>query len=283
MRRSTYQIEKMDCTAEEQLVRMRLDGVEGILRLDFDLPARRLQVHHTGDERDLRAALVELGLGARGVESVEVTAGAGDSAASAGDADAPGVGGLNDAASDTSERKPLMAALAINATFFVAEFAAGLLAGSMGLVADSLDMLADAFVYALSLAAVGGTVLLKKRLARGSGYLQLGLAVIGLVEVARRFVFVEDAPDVATMVIVAALALAGNAVTLWLLSKAKRGEAHVEASWIFTSNDIKVNALVIVSALLVWATASAMPDLIAGGLIFVIVARGARQILALAR
>ena len=33
------------------------------------------------------------------------------------------------------------------ATLFVGELAAGLLSGSMGLVADSLDMLADAFVY----------------------------------------------------------------------------------------------------------------------------------------
>jgi Co/Zn/Cd efflux system component len=85
------------------------------------------------------------------------------------------------------------------------------------------------------------------------------------------------------MVVVAALALAGNVATLLILSKAKRGEAHVEASWIFTSNDIKVNGLVIASALVVWATASAIPDLLAGGFIFLIVANGARQILALSK
>jgi Co/Zn/Cd efflux system component len=44
-----------------------------------------------------------------------------------------------------------------------------------------------------------------------------------------------------------------------------------------------VNALVITSALVVWATASAVPDLLAGALIFAIVANGARQILALSR
>jgi Co/Zn/Cd efflux system component len=86
---------------------------------------------------------------------------------------------------------------------------------------------------------------------------------------------------------VAALALAGNVATLLILRKARgaggSGEAHIEASWIFTSNDIKVNALVILSALAVWATSSAVPDLLAGGFIFLIVARGARQILALSR
>ena len=47
----------------------------------------------------------------------------------------------------------------INAIFFVGELTAGFLSGSMGLVADSLDMLADALVYSLSLAAVGGSVM----------------------------------------------------------------------------------------------------------------------------
>ena len=266
MNRTTYHIEKMDCAAEEHLVRMRLEGVGGVHRLAFDLPARRLDIVHAGDAAPITAALDELGLGAR-----HVTTEALDGAS------------LNADADDAEERRPLLIALAINAVFFVGELTAGLLAGSMGLVADSLDMLADALVYALSLAAVGGTVLRKKRLARTSGYLQLGLAVFGLVEVVRRFVVGEAAPDVMTMVVVAALALAGNVATLVILSKAKRGEAHVEASWIFTSNDIKVNGLVIASALVVWATASAIPDLLAGGFIFLIVANGARQILALSR
>ena len=269
MNRTTYHVEKMDCSAEEQMVRMRLDGLDGVRRLAFDLPARRLDVYHTGDRAVLTAALEALGLGAREVEHTEV--------------EADTVVENLDAASDKGERKPLIAALAINAAFFVGELTAGLFAGSMGLVADSLDMLADALVYALSLAAVGGSVLRKKRLARYSGYLQLALAVFGLVEVVRRFAVDEGVPDVTTMAVVAALALAGNVATLWILSKTKRGEAHVEASWIFTSNDIKVNGLVIVSALVVWATASAIPDLLAGAFIFLIVANGARQILALSR
>jgi len=62
-----------------------------------------------------------------------------------------------------------------------------------------------------------------------------------------------------------------------------RSYAHIEASWIFTSNDVKVNLLVIVAALLVWWSSSSVPDLIVGGLIFLIVASGARRILALAR
>ena len=58
----------------------------------------------------------------------------------------------------------------------------------MGLIVDGFDMGGDASVYALSLAAVGSSTLRKNRLARTSGYLQVGLAVIGLIEVVRRVV-----------------------------------------------------------------------------------------------
>ena len=267
MNRTPYHVEKMDCAAEERLVRMALDGVEGVGRLAFDLPARRLVVHHDGDAAPVTAALRSLGMGARRDGE---TAPAGDDVETA----------------PTEERGPLWIALVINAAFFVGELTAGLVSGSMGLVADSLDMLADALVYALSLLAVGGTVLRKKRLARWSGYLQASLAVFGLVEVVRRFAAAEAPPDVPTMIVVAALALVGNVATLLVLRKARGGgeaEAHVEASWIFTSNDVKVNGLVIASALVVWATASPVPDLVAGALIFVVVASGARRILTLSK
>ncbi|ARA93827.1 hypothetical protein AWN76_012100 [Rhodothermaceae bacterium RA] len=266
MPRTTYHIEKMDCAAEEQMVRMRLEGMDGVERLVFDLPARRLTVYHSGEAAGITAALEGLGLGARPIEQNE--------------ADTPGP--TMAPAHAAEERRPLAAALAINAAFFVGEITAGFLAGSMGLVADSLDMLADALVYALSLAAAGSSMGRKRRLARYSGYLQFGLAVFGLIEVLRRFMTGEGIPDVPTMIVVAGLALLGNVATLLVLTRARRGEAHVEASWIFTSNDIKVNGLVIVAGLLVWATSSRLPDLLAGALIFLIVARGARQILALA-
>ena len=246
---------------------MALDDVPGVERLRFDLSARRVVVVHTGGAAPATVALGELGLGA---ELVGETAPATD----------------DDALPSADERGPLRIALAINATFFVAELVAGLASGSMGLVADSLDNLADALVYALSLAAVGGSTALKKGLARKSGYLQVGLAVFGLVEVVRRFAFGDGVPDVATMIVMASLTLLGNVATLLVLHRARssgQGEAHIEASWIFTSNDVKVNGLVIASAVVVWATGSAAPDLVAGAFIFVIVANGARRILTLSR
>jgi hypothetical protein len=57
----------------------------------------------------------------------------------------------------------------------------------MGLVADSLDMLADSFVYGISLFAASGAVLKKKRIAKLAGYSQITLAIIGFMEILRSF------------------------------------------------------------------------------------------------
>ncbi|MBO6940586.1 MAG: cation transporter [Deltaproteobacteria bacterium] len=263
MKQTSFHIEGMDCSSEEQMIRMHLEGVEGVSGLEFDLAQRRLEVFHNGSPGAIADALEPLDLGARQLDHRQ-------------DVDAP------PQADDASNRGPLMWALAINAALFVGELVAGLLAGSMGLVADSLDMMADAFVYALSLAAIGRNLTRKRRLAAGSAYLQGGLALLGLAEVVRRFLTPTGEPEVLPMVVVSLVALAANVVTLLVLRRTTRGEAHIEASWIFTSNDIKVNALVILAGLLVWWTSSQVPDLIAGGLIFLVVASGARRILVLA-
>lgn len=81
-------------------------------------------------------------------------------------------------------------------------------------MADSLDMLADSFVYGLSLWAVGSTVLRKKKVARLSGYFQLTLALLGIFEVVRRFIGFEAMPDYRIMIGVSILALIANAICL---------------------------------------------------------------------
>ena len=259
---SRFNIEKMDCTAEEQLVRMRLAQLDGIDHVGVDLTSREVTVDHAGDTAAIAAALDSLDLGTRHL---------GDGGTAIGRID-PG-----------RERAGLRIALAINATLFIAEMTFGLVSRSMGLIADGLDMGADASVYALSLAAVGSTTARKNRLARTSGYLQLGLAVIGVIEVVRRVVIESEPPDTTTMIVLALFALAGNIATMIVLHRIKTDEAHLQASWIFTANDIKVNALVIAAAIGVIIFDSAIPDLIAGGFIFAVVANGARRILGMSQ
>jgi Co/Zn/Cd efflux system component len=259
---SRFHIAAMDCAAEQQLVRMALSDVDGINRIEFHLDQRDVVIDHDSTAASIDAALQTLDLGARYV----------DDTSEIGPPSNPG-----------RERRALLVALLINAGFFVGELTVGVVSGSMGLIADALDMGADASVYALSLLAVGTAAARKKQLARASGYLQLGLALVGLVEVIRRFVVDVELPDPTSMIVLSVLALVGNVVTLIVLHRVRSGEVHLQASWIFTANDIKVNALVIAAAIGVSLTDSAVPDLIAGAVIFVVVANGARRILGLSR
>ena len=153
----------------------------------------------------------------------------------------------------------------------------------MGLVADSLDMLADSFVYLLALFAVGKAIERKKNVAKISGYFQLILAILGLTEVLRRFFVKTEVPEFQMMMLISFLALIGNEARLDLLQKSKSKEAHIQASVIFTNNDVMINLGVIIAGVLVYFTHSTMPDLVIGTLIFILVTRGAFSILKLSK
>ncbi len=263
---TTYKIEKMDCPAEEQMIRMKLDDIEGIQNLHFNIPKRLLTIHHEADLLKLiTKKLEELDLNTSILESQESSDTEGRPTA------------------ETIERKSLLIVLAINFGFFVIEMVSGLISRSMGLVADSLDMFADASVYGLSLYVVGKTVQKKKSIAKLSGYFQFSLAIIGFAEVIRRFLGFETIPDFRTMIFVSILALIGNTVCLYILQKSKSEEAHMKASMIFTSNDIIVNSGVIAAGILVSVLNSKIPDLIIGSIVFTLVMRGAFRIIKLAR
>ena len=262
MDRSLFQVPKMDCAAEENLVRMKLDGMTVVRSLDFDLSARKVAVYHEGQLGEIESALGQLGLGSKLVETGETEEAAPENA---------------------QQRRLLWVVLLINFAFFALEMTTGFISGSMGLVADSLDMLADALVYGLSLFAVGAMVARKKNVARLSGYFQMTLAVLGFVEVVRRFLGVEALPDFRIMIVVSVLALIANGVCLYLLQRSKDREAHMQASMIFTSNDVIINLGVITAGVLVLWLGSGIPDLIIGAVVFVIVTLGAVRILRLAR
>jgi Co/Zn/Cd efflux system component len=264
MFKSTYKISKLDCPSEESLIRMKLEGLSSIKSLIFDIENRNLTVFHSEDSGEIEKRLNELNLGSERKETTIVK--------------------QEEFINNPSvQSKLLWTVLIINFAFFIIEITTGFISKSMGLVADSLDMLADAMVYGLSLWAVGSTVFRKKKVARLSGYFQLALALIGLIEVIRRFISVEAVPDFRTMIIVSILALVANSICLYLLQKSKSEEAHMKATMIFTSNDIIINTGIIVAGILVLLTHSKYPDLIIGAIVFLIVVRGAFRILKLGK
>jgi Co/Zn/Cd efflux system component len=264
MNKTIFEITKMDCPSEENLISMKLDGIASIANLDFDIPNRTLTVFHSGPIDQIEKSILELKLGGKRISTEKTD--------------------QTDFQENSNQRKLLWTVLGINFAFFLIEMATGLISKSMGLVADSLDMLADSFVYGISLLAVGGTLIRKKRIARIAGYFQLTLAVFGFVEVLRRFFGTEKLPDFSTMIIVSVLALIANGICLYILQKSKsKNEAHMKASMIFTSNDVIINLGVIVAGLMVHWLNSSKPDLIIGTIVFALVIQGAFRILKLSK
>lgn len=264
MYKTEFIISKMDCPSEESLIRMKLEGLSSIKSMVFQIENRKLTVFHSEDSTEIEKRLNELNLGSERKETTVVK---------------------QEEIIDNPliQSKLLWTVLIINFAFFIIEITTGIISKSMGLVADSLDMLADALVYGLSLWAVGSTLMRKKKVAKLSGYFQLALALIGLIEVIRRFISSEAIPDFKTMIIVSILALIANSICLYLLQKSKSEEAHMKATMIFTSNDIIINTGIIAAGILVLLTHSKYPDLIIGAIVFLIVVRGAFRILKLGK
>ncbi len=263
--RSVFHIPRMDCPTEEQLVRMALDGVDGVRELSFDLPGRTLLVWHEGEAEALTEKLDPLALGAQLTETAVATE----------PPPAAVEGGTDDA-----EARTLWVLLAINAVMFVVELAAGWLAESAGLIADSLDMLADASVYSVALYAVGRSAVLKRRAAHLTGWLQVTLALVAVGEVLRRLVF-GSAPEAPTIMGIALLALAANVTCLLLIARNRHYGVHMMAVFICSANDVIANTGVIAAGALVAWTGSNVPDLVIGMLIGVVVLVGGIRILRL--
>ena len=181
-------------------------------------------------------------------------------------------------ARNEQERKTLLIVLGINAFMFIFELVLGFLAQSTGLIADSLDMLADASVYTISLYAVGRSEALKNKSAKYSGFAQILLALLVLADVLRRF-FLGSEPVSALMMGVGVIALVANTICLSLIAKHRDGGVHMRASLIFSKNDVIANIGVIVAGALVWVLGSRFPDLVIGSVIAIVVLRGGVQIL----
>ena len=176
------------------------------------------------------------------------------------------------------ERKTLVILLAINAVMFVVEIVMGWLAESTGLIADSLDMLADAGVYGLSLYAVGRGIQNQAKAASISGVLQIILGAGVLIEVLRRFLYGSE-PESLLIMGVGFVALVANVYCLVLISRHRDSGVHMRASWIFSTNDVIANLGVIVSGALVWVLGSRYPDLVVGAIISIVIVSGGVKIL----
>lgn len=190
--------------------------------------------------------------------------------------------GCNVEIKDRSEARVLVTLLLINGVMFFVEFSVGWWSQSTALIADAMDMLADAMVYGVGLYAVGKTHFAKAHAATLSGWLQIGLGVLVLADIVRRL-FYGSEPISVLMIGMGLVALVTNLICLMLISKHRGAEVHMRASWIFSKNDVIANIGVLLAGVLVAATGSRMPDLVIGFIVALVVFRGGIHIIQDAR
>lgn len=190
--------------------------------------------------------------------------------------DDDGLEGLNQ--SNARDRGILRAVLAINLAQSALGFGVGTWASSTALIGAALDNLADASVYAVGIYAVGRSVRAKVAAARLSGWLLIGLSVMLLVEVIRRFLGAEE-PVGPAMMVMAGVNAGINVFCLRLLRRHRGQDVNFKASSIFTTNDSIVNLAILMAGILVMWFGSNLPDLILGVIVAGIAANGGREIL----
>ena len=168
--------------------------------------------------------------------------------------------------------------LAINAVMFVVELTAGLMSGSLSLLADSLDMLGDALVYGFSLYVVARGARMKARAALFKGIIMALFALFVLGQAIYRILF----PHVPVFEVIGAiglLALAANGICFFLLWRHRSDDINMSSVWLCSRNDLIANVSVLFAAAGVWLTHSGWPDILVGLALAALFARSALFVL----
>lgn len=161
------------------------------------------------------------------------------------------------------QRTVLKVVLVINLAMFFIEMIAGVLVHSTALLADSLDMLGDALIYALSLFVLtrnqkwkAGSALIKGIVLLVLGCLVLGTAIYKMI--------FPILPMAMTITLIGILALAANAICAFLLLRHSKDDINMNSVWLCSRNDLINNIGVIIAGLLVAISQSMWPDIIIG-------------------
>ncbi|MDG9930897.1 MULTISPECIES: cation transporter [unclassified Pseudomonas] len=175
-------------------------------------------------------------------------------------------------------RRILWVALLVNLAMFVVEIGAGVKAGSVSLLADSLDFLGDSANYGISLWVLGMSLAIRARAAQFKAVtmLLLGLGVLGT---ALWHWWQGEVPSAPTMGVVGTLALLANLGVAVLLYAYREGDSNMRSVWLCTRNDALGNLAVLGAALGVFGTGSAWPDLIVASIMALLAITAAVQVL----
>ncbi|WP_036250001.1 cation transporter [Methylobacter sp. BBA5.1] len=168
--------------------------------------------------------------------------------------------------------------LGINAAMFIIELTAGLIGGSVSLVADSLDMLGDTLVYGFSIYVVARGVRMKANAALLKGGIMAAFGVFVLGQAVYKIVF-PQVPVFEAIGAIGLLALAANSICFILLWRHRADDINMSSVWLCSRNDIIANVSVLFAAVGVWLTRSGWPDILVGLALAVLFLRSALLVL----
>lgn len=176
------------------------------------------------------------------------------------------------------QRRVLIVVMLINFIMFGVEFGGGLIANSSAVLADSVDMFGDAFVYALSLYALNRGQRWEAGAAIAKGVIILLFGILVIAEIADKIVNGVP-PSSELMLLFGGLALAANLTCLALLCRFRRLNVNMSSTFECSRNDVISNVGVLVAAGLVGLSGSAWPDIVVGAAIAALFLRSAWRVL----
>jgi len=160
----------------------------------------------------------------------------------------------------------------------VVEAAAGLVAHSTALLADSLDMLGDALVYGFSLYVLWRSAEWKAAAAVLKGAIMAVFGVGVLIEAVYKAI-AGVVPMAETMGIIGLLVLLGNGLCFLLLFRHRSDDLNMRSTWLCSRNDILANLSVLIAAAGVKVFDSSWPDILIGAAIAALFLRSAFTVL----
>ena len=177
-----------------------------------------------------------------------------------------------------TQARVLKVVLAINASMFLIEFTAGVIASSTALMADSVDMLGDALVYVLSLYVIDRGVRWRAGAAFAKGLLILALGGWIVLEAAVKLQE-QVVPTSSLMAIFGGLALVANLICLRLLWPLRARDVNTRSTFECSRNDVISNVGVLLASAAVSYTGQAWPDLAVGLIVAALFLRSAWSVL----
>lgn len=175
-------------------------------------------------------------------------------------------------------RRAVLIVAMLNLSYFFVEFGVALVAGSVSLLADSVDFLEDTAINLLIFVALGWQLARRAVMGKAMALIILGPASVAAWTAIQRFTD-PVAPDVLPVVLASLGAIVVNGTSAWLLVSVRHhGGSLSSAAFLSARNDVLVNVAIIAMAVLTVWTASGWPDLILGCFIILLALHAAYEV-----